>query len=112
MISAGLWSVSWSRSWSVDIYWSASLAAMIIAGWLRYNETITQLFRLSCDIILGGKDENVHLEDDEEILSMWAKLAPGPHDRQKKMRTSDQWVTRCGQGNKHFSKGVEEKDEF
>ena len=88
MISAGFWSVGWSRSWSVDICWSARLAAMIIAGWLRYNETITQPFRLCCDIILGGQDENVHLEEenvhleeDEEILSIHMSLgAPGPHD--------------------------------
>ena len=41
---------------------------MIIAGWLRYNETITQPFRLCCDIILGEQDENVHLEDENVHL--------------------------------------------
>ena len=111
MISAGLWSVGWSRCWSVDICWSTCLPAMIITGWLRYNETINQLFRLCFDIILGGQDENVHLEEDEEILSIWAFIpridSKHEDNRSTRKRKKDEIqdissmrkVTRRGQSN-------------
>ena len=95
-------------SWSAAICWSTRLAAMIISGWLRYNETITQPFRLYW-YWQGSRDENLQEKEGEDkgkkkcgmMSHIWGEV------RLKSMSNSFRWWRR-GYGRRHIS-GLRER---